>query len=328
MKKVIMTLSVVLAGQIALAGGLWLNEGGNRGEGPGQLVPFQAESVRAVSITGPDGTTLHLERDNGEWVLPRSDGYPAKQSKVGNLVGQLTSIEPGLPVAHAESAAARFNVGDDSFERRVALTTASNGEVTVLIGKSAGAGRVYARRGDGDAVYEISFPAWEAGAERSAWFATGNVAVEPSRVKRVNLPEFSMERTDDGWQLVGESSTAISDSKAEQLVSRLARPSFTAVSAGEAPEESPAIAYEIVTEGDQTIRFAYYSSTGDGSPRLVRQGQPWRYTVSAEQLNRIREASPGSLHPDEQTAGAGGGDGQPSGQGTGSPSNADPEGRS
>lgn len=298
MKRAIVVLSVLLAAQLVLAGGLYFAGGEEPAGGTSPLLAVEAKEVTGLTVTGPDGQSVKLAREEDGWALPAADGFPADADKAGRLVQTLAGLEAGVPVARSESALPRFKVGEESFQQRVVIRREDGDPVNLLIGESAGAGRVYARRGDSTAVREVSFQSWLASTSPDEWYASDVPAVDPAKVVRVNAPGFTLKRVDKGWMLAEPDALKgkIDAGRAAKLVTDLAQPSFQSVSRASRPEGG-GTAYELVTKDGDRITFRYLDDEKSG-PVFVRDDQPWVYRIKAERLTRLAGLKPQSLVAD------------------------------
>lgn len=301
MNRAIIVLSALLAAQLVFAGGLYFAGGEEPARGTSSLLAVEAKEVTGLTVTGPDGQSVELARDEGGWTLPAADGFPADANKAGRLVQTLAGLEAGVPVARSESALSRFKVGDESFQQRVVIQREDGDPVNLLIGESAGAGRVYARRGDSPAVHEVSFQSWLANASLEKWYASGTPAVDPAEVVRVNAPGFTLKRADKGWTLAkpGMLKGEIDAGQAAKLVTDLAQPDFHSVSKGSRPEGG-GTSYELVTKDGSRVTYRYLESEGSGAV-FVRGDQPWVYRIKPEQLARLTGLKAQSLVADSES---------------------------
>ncbi|WP_435105092.1 DUF4340 domain-containing protein [Arhodomonas sp. AD133] len=293
MNRAITALSVLLAAQLVLAAGLWFTSA-DSGEAPSRdLMALTADEVTTVSLADADGEPLKLARTDDTWTLPSNDGFPAATTRVDALVSDLAGLSGRIPVARSEEAFERFRVADDAFERRVKLKTTDGRQATMLIGKSAGAGRVYARNADSDAVYEVAFSARRATPDPQHWYDTDTVGVDPADVKRVSLPSLTLERKENGWALAkpSQEGTELDGGEAARLVTDLANPAFESVSKAEPPEGEPTLSYAVETKAGKSLHFHYYATSEDGTAVLTREDQPWRYQVATSQLTALQDTS-------------------------------------
>lgn len=297
MRRAVPILALLLAGQVALAAWLNLGDDDRQASQARPLAQFDSEAIDAVRIAMGGGTSLRIERMDGDWQLPAADGFPANPSKVEQLVNQMNGLGGGLPVARSEAARERYRLASDQFERRIRLMAGGETVADVYFGESAGTGRVYARARGRDRIYEAEFPMWQTTAKGSRWYDQSELAVKSPNVQRIELAEFSLRRGDggEGWQVdQGGTLKEASADQASQLVQDLVRPEIQGVAKAEPPTRDAEQAYTVVTADGSEIRFSYFSAE-DGSVHLYRSDQSWRYQVAQQQLARIDNSTPQKL---------------------------------
>lgn len=297
MRRAVPILTLLLVAQLALAAVLYAGGSGSQVRQAQPLAEFDPAAVDAVEITMGDGTSLRIERGDQGWRLPAADGFPAKPSKVEQLVNRMNGLGGGLPVARTEGARERFRVAADRFERRITLTAGDEVVADVLFGEAAGTGYVYARAQGRNVIYEAEFPMWQIKAKESRWYDPSTLAVKPANVQQLALADFTLRRGDggEGWQV--RSGGTVKDAqrhKAAQLVQNLVRPKITGVARAEPPAGEPDQAYTVVTSGGDEIRFRYFDIE-DGGAHLYRSDQPWRYEVAQKQLAQVNNSAPEKL---------------------------------
>lgn len=306
MRRTSTVLAVVLVIQLILVSGIWLGAGQADGSRPEPLVALQAEEIESLRLDkGSNEDGIRLERSDDGWRLPDSDNYPAKAAKVENLVNELVGIQPGLPVASSAAAHGRFDLAEGSAQRRIVINEGQSDSVTLLIGKSPGASRVYTRRADNEAVYEIRFAAWQAEPDPANWFETDRVQIPIKDVARIELSDFALVQGDEsGWSLEGaETSGEASVTKIKEFVAKAVQPTFNAVTSDGAPDEEPVAGYTVVTKEGSEYRFDYYSPGDDGEdPLLVRGDKDWRYRVGSELFDAVRQVEPAQFVASEDDA--------------------------
>ena len=167
-----------------------------------ELIPLAPDAVDRIDIEGTN-TSVRLERVSGKWQLPQLDGFPADAPRVEQLLTRLAGLQRGWPVATSASAAARFKVGEEAFERKIALRQSDPERPVLLVGTSPGFRKVHVRRAGEEAIYSVAFNAYEAGVRNDDWIDRGILAIDESQISAVRWPTFSLQRADDGFRLRG-----------------------------------------------------------------------------------------------------------------------------
>lgn len=328
MRGTLIVLAAVLIGQCVLAAALYLGLGSEASERTrGPLVTYKTDAVDAIRITGANGKTVRIKRSSDGWVLSQSGGFPAASSKVQRLLDNMSHFGDKLPVALSESARKRFSVGSGNFERRVKVMVNGEAAATLFLGDAAGPGQVYARAVGEDMIYEVEFALHRVAADTAEW-RDQSVAIVPMRkVRKISMPDFTLRRIGkNSWKLVhngAESGSSVDAGKVRKWLRRLARPDFQSVGKGKSPETEPKLAYTLVTKAGKKIHFAFYGSGESGEPaRFYRDGQPWEYRISGQQIARLKKLSARQLLASDDSKGtaAGTAKAQSDGQKTGSAS--------
>ncbi len=202
MKKWIFVLSGLLAAQGVLAVVLNLT-----GEDYGtfqveeRLLSFNRQAVDGLRIE--DGTdSLVLKKQEGKWLLPESGDFPASQANVKRLLDKLAALEKGWPVAKTRSAARRFTVDEEQFERKLTLFADDDAQATLYVGSSPGFRKVYVRPGDENDIFAVDFNTWEAEAKDDDWIDKGVLTLDESVVERLEMPGIIMQRQDGRLQVM------------------------------------------------------------------------------------------------------------------------------
>ena len=83
-----------------------------------QLLGVKFDELDKVTIEEKGGTPLLMSKTNGKWVLPEYFDFPVSNDKLDDALGKLLQATVGWPVATTQSAAKRFKVAADDFEKR------------------------------------------------------------------------------------------------------------------------------------------------------------------------------------------------------------------
>lgn len=295
MRTTLTVLSAVLVAQLVLAAAL--NWGGSDAAELtyGPLFNFDTEAVDAIHITDADGDTLKIKQTEGGWTLPAADGFPANAAMVERLLTNAHSFSGRLPVARSHASRLRFSVAADKFERRIQFMVDGEPRATLLLGDSAGPGRVYARAADQNMIYEVDFSLQYAAADVDDWLDHSVVAVDEDKVQKVIFPGFTLLRAEngEGWKIDrggDKGPVKARQSEIDRWLGQLTQPDFDGVAKAEPPQGEPKLTYTLVTKKGNKIRFAYYGQNAKGeNPHLYRSDQPWSYRISEVHLAKLTE---------------------------------------
>lgn len=170
-----------------------------------ELLSFEAEQVTALTIEDGDGNVVSLEKIDAEWRLGE---LPADTGKVEDVIESLVSGSPSWPVATSESSQARFEVTEDTFQRRVRFGSDAGELATLYLGSSPGFRRIHAREADSDAIFSIDFGVHELPTEASDWL--DKQLFQTEAISSVTFPggEVLTRGEDESWTIDGEPADA------------------------------------------------------------------------------------------------------------------------
>ena len=208
-------LGGLLAVQALIVAGLLLAGSAGRGEAAEGLLPFEPAQAVSLAIATQD-EEVALSRGDDGWEL--DGGLPADDSKVGEVLEKLAGASAAWPVATSAATAERFEVTEDSFQRRLTIAREDGGTATLFLGSSPGYRRVHARAAGADEVYSIDFSNYEAPADAGQWL--DRTLLRPGgTVAAVNRDGvWSLARGEDGDWLV-DGAVAVQEA-ADELIGR------------------------------------------------------------------------------------------------------------
>jgi hypothetical protein len=251
-----------------------------------------ADRAEALQISDSEGAAARLVRTEDGWALAASD-LPVAPGRVATLLSALEAA-PGWPVAQSRAARERFAVAEDAFERRVELLDGDTALATVFLGNAPGFRQVHARAADSEAIYSITFNAYDAPTDDSGWLDRGLAAIPaPSAVR---WDGHRLERGDDGWRLDG---AAVEDGPVDDLVRALEGLQVTAVAA--VPPETADARTLAVDSGEETTELTLVA--GDETRFLKSSAwAPW-FTVSRYDYDRIADGLEALVGSDGESGG-------------------------
>jgi hypothetical protein len=239
------------------------------------LDPELAERADRIEISLPGGEGLSLARNSGGWFVSRGSAeYPAKESRVEDLLRFFTSREAFPIRANSAASHERFGLTEEAASRIVI-----RGGPTLLLDLLAGNGDalgrdLYLRKSSQDEVrsgedrissYLNSAP--------SSWYMlrlfpeTASLGIDTVQQLAVSLPpdsegeargSFTLRR--DGGNWVREDGTALDNLKVEGYIRAIIEAEGEDFVPDMKPEDS------VFSEGSITL------SIGDGSTRFIRLG--------------------------------------------------------
>jgi hypothetical protein len=154
------------------------------------LLPIEAKVVEALSIEDAEGTQVHLRKIDQQWQT--NNGFSAQQDKVTQLIEKILSLKTNLASAQTDAAAQRFQVAEDTFQRRLTIKTASLEAIKLFVGSGAGARRSYVRLGSEKAIYSLPIAEYELSASEFDWQDLNCLRLATDSIKLVELDDLSL----------------------------------------------------------------------------------------------------------------------------------------
>ena len=170
----------------------------------GESADAIARNVTQLTITenkssGDNDTkseqTLALNKTDQGWQ--REDGQAANDLKISGLIESLSRLKTQLPIATKQSAFERFEVGNDSFQKKVTLTTPSANK-TLYLGESPAFKQSYARVEDSNDTYALAINSFELTTEANGWLDKNQLAL--AAVQTIEVPDGKLIKSNDRWQ--------------------------------------------------------------------------------------------------------------------------------
>jgi hypothetical protein len=260
------------------------------------LLALASQPVDGVLIEDGDGNQVQLVKQGARWVLPQADGFPADDGRVNGLLTQLEALKTSWPVASTSSAAERFKVGDDNFERRLTLRHGDAVLARLYVGSSPAYRKVNARVDGEDNIYTVALETFAVPAKVDDWEDKSLLTLKAADINRVELPGVSLQRVGDGLEVeqlgVGEQ-TAGAESAA--LLQRIANLAYTA-SAGKSDQAGSAksdavFEFSLTLNADAKRDYRFTQVPGAKDYLLKSSDQPWVFRVAPYTLDNIRSAT-------------------------------------
>jgi hypothetical protein len=182
---------------------------------PGQAVAapmlgdIKAEDITSLAIRDDQGKSIRLAKGASGWVLPDASDFPADSAKVTPLEAKLAALKTGKLVAQNESNFKRLQVADDTYQRKIDITTASGVQRTLYLGTSAGGSATHARvSGQKDVYVASDLTPYAANADAASWINAQYLEVAQADVVGLMLSnasgKYSFEKDAQGnWTMSG-----------------------------------------------------------------------------------------------------------------------------
>ena len=161
------------------------------------LVPVTPAIIDEIRVGDEYDNETTLTKVAGHWLLADLENLPAAPDKIANLLDSITMQDSGWPIAQSVAARQRLQVANYHYQRSISLLTDGEPLATIYLGTSPGFRKVHARGKGQDAIYSITFNAFDAPGVSSAW-------LEP-RLLQIRTPlnitadSYSLNREDGDW---------------------------------------------------------------------------------------------------------------------------------
>lgn len=238
---------------------------------------LQDREVTRFSITDGDAEVTMTETD-GLWSAIAADQQvPADGDKVAQLLDKLAGLSAPWPVATSAASAERFEVTDDSFQRRLALYTGDEEVALIFLGTSPGFERVHARRADSDEIFSVALSNYELPVTIDGWLDKGLLGMSEdiqrvalkvladADVTELSLADAQLQRSDEGWLING----GVADQAAAQTyVNRFK--TLQVLGLAEASHETHTVLAQLTLAGASGEVVLEISTTGENGDYLVQ----------------------------------------------------------
>lgn len=250
---------------------------------------FDRSAADVVEITA-DGRTTRLVKSGGEWQIAEPAMSRPDSAAIEGLVARLANLQMKEVVEPDTAAPAKFG-----FEKPAATVRVGSGssQATLLIGRTAGEGSVYAKDASRPEVFTIDATLLEDAKKPAAEYrqkdvfdarAFNTTRVEVSRGDRTTV----LEKVDGTWRQTAPEAKDVEGSKVDTLLSALTSAradSFVERAPGEATTEATvAVTFD---EGKQE-RVTFVRAGSDAY--AARSDAPGAAKIEASVLDRIVKA--------------------------------------
>ncbi len=315
MQRAIVVLSILLIGQLLLAGAMSLigpSLAAVRPDAP--LLDLGGRSVDRVTIEGAETERLVLARHGDTWVLPDAGEFPADGAKVERLLERLAGLKRGAPIATSSGARERFKVSDEAFERRLEVAHGEEILATLYLGTSPGVREVHISPGGDDAVYVAALGVHEASDKATDWEDKSVLQIPSADIEKVLLPGLVLQRvtspseiaepqdegTSDGargsWAAEElADSEVLNQKKVETLVGKLAGLRIGSV-LGTKPEpanglDDPVLVVRLERRGGEPVEYRLGRRDSDGDYVLKSSARAEYFRLPSYTGDAIIEAA-------------------------------------
>lgn len=185
------------------------------------------EQINKLVITDDEEQSATLVKGEKGWFLAQaetpaddekegrtiksSDGfhYPVDQEKARTLVEKLAGLQSTRLVTRTESSHDRLQVGEESFSRKIEISTAGGASEEIYLGIAPNYKSIHVRVKDDENVYLVKDLAlWEAPADAVSWWPNQYAQFPVDAIKKIDLKNdngsFTLEKDAAGkWRFAG-----------------------------------------------------------------------------------------------------------------------------
>ncbi|MDG1944254.1 MAG: DUF4340 domain-containing protein [Halioglobus sp.] len=133
------------------------------------LATFNSNAVDEIRIGDKYDNQAILVKSSGRWLLPAMENLPADAAKVDALLEGIINQPADWPIGVSAAARQRFQVVDYHFQKRLSFFSDGSELGSIFLGSSPGFRKVHARNQSQDAIYGITFNAFDAPSFDDAW---------------------------------------------------------------------------------------------------------------------------------------------------------------
>ncbi len=281
MKKLLMTLTVLLVFQLGLGAGIYFSEQAPiQGNGQEKLIATDPSQVTELQIYAADQNLVLKKTDSG-WMISGQEKVPVDAAKVDTLLDKLSALDRPWPVAKSAGTYKRFKVADDDFERKLVLRHGETDLATVLIGSSPGFRKVHARLAGEDNIYDVPFSSYEASLKVADWLDKKALWVDPAKVEGIELPGVLLVKKEDTVQLDGlQAGEQTDQEKVSKLVQDLAGLQVQGVHDGPQGDQAVTIPVILTLADGKTLSYTFAKSEKDDYALLRADGSGPLYEIN------------------------------------------------
>ena len=295
MKRWSILLGICLAIQVALAVGVNLARTDYSAFKPMKtILSFDVKMVNSIYIQG-DNKRVELTKQEGRWCVSPLNNFQADQNKIEDFLGKLAELKKGWPVATTTTAARRFKVAKNDYERKITLSKDGKNVDTLFIGTSPGFRKVHARQKDEKSIYAVKFNDYEASAKPEDWIDKGVLRHQVSEISRVQLPDFSLTHQDGNLSVddIDENTEETVTEESERLLCKIADLRIRTVlgdkEKSEYNQDNPLFRYTLVLSCGDLEEYVF--SKPKGADDYVLKPSHWKeyFEVDGWVVNDIKE---------------------------------------
>ncbi len=293
MNRLTTLLAAALALQLALSVALlWPRENPGASDARLALMNVAADQVDKLIVSSGEDSLL-IQRAESGWVMPDYHGLPVQTSRLNRVLIDLPALPRGWPVASSDTAASRFQVAAEEFQRRVEFYRGEDSQGTVYVGTSPGFRKVHVRPADASQVFAVEFNSFELPLLAAEWLDKSLLQLRD--VTDIEGLDYRLSREGDRWR--GSEAAPPSTDVVDTLVNGLTSLRVT----GAADIATASLLSDLsapptlqVTAGGERYAFRLYEM--EDNYFIQREDIPVFFSLSALDYDRLNDVDAESLY--------------------------------
>lgn len=204
MKKIHKILTGLLVFQVALIALVninWTSASAKAGE---SLLSVPDQSAIDQILITQDNKDVVIASDGTTWSLSDMNKLPASEQKISGVLDDLVRLKKTWPVAKTTSAAGRFEVAEDKFNKRVVLKNGDDTLTTLYLGTSPGYKRVHLRIDDEDEIYSAAINGYDISGTAVDWLDKGLLKQQSALLSSLTFNDLTLQKDGTAWRLADQ----------------------------------------------------------------------------------------------------------------------------
>lgn len=218
------------------------------------LVTFEVEGLDHIRVSGNDETPIELSSQEDLWMM--SGELQVDSSRMDALMEVLSSDRWTWPVASTDEAAERFEVTEQTYQRKLEFYSEGEAVATLYLGTSPSFRRIHARESGSEKIYAIELATYDLPLDQDDWLDKTLIQSAGSLDAMSRVGAWQAELTSEGeWRFLDPSLQANS-SELSSIATRFETLRVMGLSE-ERPQRAPDMEFEVSAAGE-TVRYAFY----------------------------------------------------------------------
>ncbi len=266
---------------------------------------FDAVTIDRVVISDQERSSV-LIRVGDHWQLDTAYPVPADKPRVAAVLDSLSDLRTTWPVASTPGSHSRFEVGENSFQKRVQLYAGEELSADLFVGTSPGFRKVHVRSADRDEVYAVTLNTYDLPSDDDRWLDKTVLAF--TEVTAIEGPDYSLVRQGAQWRLQSPAASSeateppLDETRVKQLLDALNTFVVSGLAEADLTLPQPETTLWVTGAGDQKHRLNLYQAADN--LYATRDDVAGVFTVRQYDYDQLAGKSLADLQPVENKAAA------------------------